>query len=77
MVLLQKVESYHTHAHTRTLFKVYWLLHLSEVDILITMLQPDSYLPSYKALHFLQFITLLFISSSPDPLMSKPSSAIC
>lgn len=57
----------HTHAH----FKGYWLLHLSEVGfrgskVLTTMLKPDSCLPSYKALCFLEFITLWLISSSPS-----------
>lgn len=57
----------HTHAH----FKGYSLLHLSEVGfcgskVLTTMLKPDSCLLSYKALCFLEFITLWLISSSPS-----------
>ena len=67
-MLLQKVKSYtiHTHAH----FKGYSLLHLSEVGFhgskVLTMLKPDSWVPSYKALRFLEFITLWLISSSPS-----------
>lgn len=63
-------KSNHT-THTHTHFKVYSLLHLSEVGfrgskVLTTTLQPDSCLPSYKALRFLEFITLWLISSSPS-----------
>ena len=68
-MLLQKVKSYNTPIHAH--FKGYSLLHLSEVGfhgskVLTTMLKPDSWVPSYKALHFLKFIPLWLISSSPS-----------